>query len=178
MRRTIAAVLCVLLSAQILPAQGSHDWSTVEKLKRRTPVLVVLWSGERVSGRIVRADKNGVELAERVRWDPGTGALREIRRRDIRTVERVRRDENLPNPRTYMVGGAVVGGAAGLGIGIYRDKRDKSVCRGACSIVDTAAGATLGFLGGSIVGLTVGVGHVLRRNVVVYEDNSQRPPRE
>src|SRR5579864_8802738 len=172
MRRTLAILLSILLLVPGAPAQTLHDWSNVEKLKQDAPVLIQLWTGEKVRGHFINVSDDILRLAAYDFSSYGDTYLREISRADIRRIELVRRDQNLPNPRSWAIGGALIGGAAGVGLGIQRDISEKPACGGACWFLDGAAAAGLGAMTGLMAAGVVEIGHVFRHNKLIYEDGT------
>lgn len=172
MRQTLAIVLSILLLVPGAPAQTRHDWSNVENLKPYAPVIVQLWTGEKVSGQLISVRDDGLRLAAYVPFQFGATYLREISRADIRKLELDRKDQNLPNPRSWAIGGAIVGGATGVGLGIHRDKTEPSTCGHACWLLDGAAGAGGGYMAGLMVSAGALVFHAFRHNKLIYEDTT------
>jgi hypothetical protein len=116
MRRTLAVLLTVLLFVLELPARTNRDWTKVETLKPGSAVLVMLWSGEDLTGRFSSATNSALVLTL-----TGTiGSPRTIDRANIRRVVRIRRP-SLPDPGKWMIVGAVAGGAIGATSGAIRD---------------------------------------------------------
>ncbi len=62
MRQAIAAMFTVLLFAPAVFARGNHDWEHVEKLKPGTTVLISLWSGRTISGRVEAVDTTTLRI--------------------------------------------------------------------------------------------------------------------
>src|SRR5258708_39636801 len=123
MRRTLTAVLIVLLFAREVPARSNHNWENVEKLKHGTTVRVLLWSGEElISGEVYAVSNVGLQLATVGSSGPGVGWLRHIDRTSIRRIVRIRKP-NLPDPERWMIRGAGAGGAIGLTTGAVSDIR-------------------------------------------------------
>ena len=120
MRRTLAAVLIVLLFARELPARSNHNWENIKKLKPGTNVRVLLWSGQELSGAVDAVSAVGLRLATVGSNGPGVGWLRDIDRASIRRIVRIRKP-NLPDPKRWMIRSAVAGGAIGLTAGAVSD---------------------------------------------------------
>src|SRR5258708_11100146 len=120
MRRTLTAVLIVLLLARELPARSNHNWENVKKLKSGTDVRVLLWSGEELSGAVDAVSNVGLRLATVGSNGPGVGWLRDIDRTRIRRIVRIRKP-NLPDPKRWMIRSAVAVGAIGLSAGAVSD---------------------------------------------------------
>src|SRR5258708_33394006 len=122
MRRTLTAVLIVMLFARELPARSNHNWENVKKLKPSTSVRVLLWSGQELSGAVDAVSAVGLRLATVGSNGPGVGWLRNIDRASIRRIGRIRA-LNLPDPKRWMIRGAAAGGAIGLTTGAVSDIR-------------------------------------------------------
>ena len=172
MRQTLAILLTIFLLVPAAHAQNPHDWTQVDKLKLDDPILIKLWNGEKVRGDFISVSDDQMRLGAYDRHTFGAIRLREINRADIRRVELVRRVQHLPNPKNWVIGGAIVGGAAGVGLGIHRDFSEPSACGHACWLVDVAAAAGLGALAGLMAGGLVGIGRLFRRNKLIYEDTT------
>ncbi len=175
MRRTLAAMLIVLLLVPELPARNNRGWENVKKLKRGTSVEILFWSGENLSGAIDGVSDAGIQLAMDDASAAQVGWLRDFDRASIRRVVRVR-EHNLPDSRRWMAIGAVAGGAVGVTAGAIGDAEHGNNGRW---IVDGFAGAVFGWLV-SVVALgaagTVDVARGLHRREIVYEDQSHQPP--
>ena len=173
MRRTIAALMIVLLLAPELPARSSRDWENVKKLKPGATVEILLWNGQNLSGEIDAVTDTGLQLAPPDRHQ--AGLLHEVGRTTIRRIVRLR-EPYLPDGRRWMVTGAVAGGAIGLTAGAVADVRHGGNYHW---FEGAFGGAGLGFLvscaGLAAVG-AVDVGRLARRRKVVYEDKSNRAP--
>ncbi len=175
MRRTLAAMLMVLLVAPELSARNNRDWENVMKLKQGISVEILLWSGENLSGAIDGVSDTGLQLATDDASAAQVGWLRDFDRASIRRVVRVR-ETNLPDSRRWMAMGAVAGGAVGVTAGAIGDAEHGNNGRW---IVGGFAGAVIGWLA-SIVAVgaagTVDVARALHRREIVYEDQSHQPP--
>ncbi|HKW89629.1 MAG TPA: hypothetical protein VJN21_12840 [Candidatus Acidoferrales bacterium] len=176
MRQALAFLLSILLTPVIALPQPAHEWNAVAKLALDDPVLVVLWAGEKVRGEFISASDDVLRLGAYEPHTYGAIRLREINRADIRRLELVRRDRHLPNPKKWAIGGAIVGGAAGVGLGIHRDITEPTACGHACWLVDGATGAGGGYMAGLFTSALVLIGHQFIRNKLIYEDRSARPP--
>jgi hypothetical protein len=177
MRKILAVLLSVQLLVPVASARTIHDWSNLEKLELDDPLLVVLQTGEKIRGHFIRISEETLSLGVSVPSQFGATYLREIVRADIRKIELVRRAQNLPNPRTWVIGGALIGGAAGVGLGIHRDISEPTACGHACWFLGGAAGAGLGVLAGLMAAAIVGIGRMFRRNKLIYEDTTRHGPR-
>lgn len=176
MRQTLAILLTILLLVPAAPAQTPHDWNQVEKLKLDDPILIKLWNGEKVRGDFISASDDQMRLGAYDRISIGAIRLREINRADIRRVELVRSDQHLPNPKNWAIGGAIVGGAAGVGLGIHRDNTEPTACEDRCWLLDGASLAGLGAIAGLFSSAFVTIGHLFRRNKLIYEDTTAHIP--
>src|SRR5260370_4427789 len=120
MRKLLGTLFAVLLFAPMVFARGSHGWERVEKLKPGTSVLISLWSGETVSGRIETVSPTALQLRTLDLEDIGIAQLQEFGRANIRSIIHLRRP-NLPDPQRWMITGALVGGGVGLASGAIYD---------------------------------------------------------
>jgi hypothetical protein len=175
MRRTLTALLIILLLAPELPARSNRDWGNVKKLKAGTSVEILLWSGENVSGEIDGVNDTGLRLLARDRMSPQASSIRTVDRTSIQRIVRFRQP-NLPDSRRWMITGAVAGGAIGVTAGTISDIRhggDYHWFEGALG------GAGMGFLVSCAALAAVGVFDVARmpgHRKVVYEDPGPHPP--
>lgn len=176
MRQTLAILLTILLLVPAAPAQTPHDWNQVEKLKSDDPVLVLLWTGEKLHGHLINASDDELQLGAYIPYEYGVTYFREINRADIHRIELVRSDQHLPNPKNWASGGAIVGGAAGVGLGIHRDNSEPTACQHACWLLDGASLAGLGAIAGLFSSAFVTIGHLFRRNKLIYEDTTAHIP--
>jgi hypothetical protein len=169
MRRTLTAVLIVLLLAGELPARSNHNWENVKKLKPRTTVRVLFWSGEELGGAVDAVSNEGLRLATVGSNGSGVGWLRDIDRTSIRRIVRIRKP-NLPDPNRWMIRGAVAGGAIGLTAGAVSDiKRGDNYHWFGGAL----GGAGLGFFASCAALTAVGavdLAKAVRGEKVVYED--------
>lgn len=172
MRRTLAILLSIALLAPVASGQTAHEWSNVEKLKPDAPVLIQLWTGEKVRGHFIDVSDDVLGLAAYDYSSFGATYLREINRADIRKIELVRRDQGLPNPKSWAIGGAIIGGAAGVGLGIHRDINEPTACGHACWLIDGLAGAGGGYMMGLITSAGTLTIHAFRHNKLIYEDRT------
>ena len=176
MRQSLAILLSIFLLVPTSPAQTSHDWNSVDKLKLDDPILIQLWSGEKIRGDFISVSDDQMRLGAYDRISIGAIRLREISRADIHRIELVRRDQNLPNPKKWAIGGAIVGGAAGVGLGIHRDISEPTACQHACWFVDGAIGVGGGYIAGLIGSVGALIFHAFRRNKLIYEDTTAHTP--
>lgn len=174
MRRTLIAVLIVLLLARELPARSYHNWENVKKLKPGTPVRVWLWSGEHLSGAVDAVSNVGLQLAMAGSNGPGVGWLHDIDRTSIRRVVRIRKS-NLPDPKRWMIRSAVAGGAIGLTAGAVSDIKHGDNYHW---FEGGLGGTGLGFFASCAALLVVGTADLaqgVRGERVVYEDQGNSP---
>lgn len=113
MRRVVAAVLAILLLCPGLPARDIHKWRNVEKLRRGTTVMVVLWDGSELNGQVQFATDSAVQVAASNTDAYETSSIQTVDRRSIRRVIRVRAALYVPDQQRWGVIGAVGGGTAG-----------------------------------------------------------------
>lgn len=170
MRRTLTALLIVLLLVPELSARSSHDWATVKKLKVGTSVEVLLRRGENISGEVESVSDAGMQIATvGGNIDPRVGWLRDVDRASIRRIVRIRRS-NFPDPKRWMIIGAVAGGAVGVTTGAVGDIEHGNNGRW---ILGGLGGAGLGFLvscGALAAVAAVQVARLPNHRQVVYED--------
>ena len=174
MRRTLTAVLIVLLFARELPARSNHNWENVKNLKPGTNVRVLLWSGEELSGAVDAVSNVGLQLATVGSSGPGVSWLRDIDRTSIRKIVRIRKS-NLPDPKRWMLRSAVAGGAIGLTAGAVSDKKHGDNYHW---FEGALGGAGLGFFASCAALLAVGTVDLakgVRGEKVVYEDQGNNP---
>jgi len=172
MRRTITALLIILLLSPDVPAQNNRDWKSVKKLKPDTPVLIWLWSGEDLRGNIESVSDTGLRLDLPDRMNSQVSWQRAVDRSAVRKIIRLRDLPNLPDAHKWMVTGAAIGAGVGLVAGIAN--KDNGV---------GPLGALIGLLGGAMIGDMaaglVGIGEatpsLFRHSKVVYEDTGLRP---
>jgi len=174
MRCILATLLAILMFTPELPARSSHDdWNKVMKLKSGTPVLISLWNGERLGGRIESVTDAGVELDDPDRSSAHGSWQRQIDRSSIQQIARTH-EAHLPNPRKWMAIGAA--GGAGTAITVGAITEPKATFSGKW-LLDGFAGAVLGFIGSCVVVAIVSTGALVRnthQNRIIYE--SPGPP--
>jgi hypothetical protein len=167
MRKVLATLFAVLLFAPALFARAKQDWEHVEKLKPGTPVLISLWSGETISGRVAAVSPTELQLKTADPEDVGIYQLQEFGHANIRRVVRLRRP-NLPNPERWMLTGALIGGGVGLTAGAIHDVTHHDNYNW---FTGAFGGAVLGFFGSCAVLAGVGVVELFHHhNTLVYED--------
>src|SRR6266567_3694404 len=128
MRRVLAAVLVLLSFCSPLFARQNSDWGKVEGLRQGTPVWVELVKGVTLSGRFQSADAKGIQIT--LSYPSGSIPVEKIPRADVRRVVRVVRRPFLPDPHKMLVGGAIIGGAAGATAVAIDDTNDCQGCKG------------------------------------------------
>jgi hypothetical protein len=166
MRKTLATLFAVLMLVPALLARNNHDWKHAERLKPGTTVLISLWSGNRVFGRIETADSTALQLKVADPEAVGIYQLQEFARADIRRIVHIRR-RKLPDPERWMVIGAGVGGGIGLASGAIYDATHHENYHW---FTGALAGSVLGFFGSCAVLAGVGALELFRHNNLVYED--------
>jgi hypothetical protein len=150
MCRTAAILVLMLVLAPVTRAGVSRSWNNVEKLKPGAPIAVMLWNGGKIRGLLVSAGDRGLRIDVYARFPVGTSRVRDVSRRNIRKIVLVRAEQNLPGPASWAKRGAMVGGAAGVGLGVHDDIKYRSSCGGICWLIDGAAGAGLGYWAGCL----------------------------
>ncbi|MGD0401788.1 MAG: hypothetical protein ABSB66_01205 [Candidatus Acidiferrales bacterium] len=178
LRRTLTALLIVLLAVPELPAHSVHDWENAKKLKRGSSVEVLLQSGENIRGEVEDVSDAGMQIAtEGGNIEPRVGWLRDVDRASVRRIVRIRQTK-FPDSRRWMITGAVAGGAIGLTAGAVGDIEHGNNGRW---ILGGLGGAGLGFLVSCAALAAVATVHIAqtpRRRDVVYEDTTSiYPPR-
>lgn len=172
MRRTLPALLIVLLLSSELPARTNRGWEDVKKLKPGTSVEVWLWSGENVSGEIDDVSDTGLRVIMVDRTHTRLGP-RHVDRGTIRRIA-IFRKPHLPDPERWMLTGALGGGAIGMTAGVVSDARhggNYNWFEGALG------GASLGFFASCAALSAVGIVELARgvhRRKVVYEDKGKQ----
>lgn len=170
-RRTLAALLVVLLFSPQLPARTNHDWSNVEKLNSGTEIQVLLWSGVKLKGRVYDITDAGFHLAWYPPPQPGESWLRQIDRTTIRKIV-CDHELNLPDPGKWLTVGAVAGGVIGATAGGIHDIRHGENNNW---FLGGLGGVGMGFFATVPVLLVVGVHRGIHHNKVVYEDKRTPP---
>jgi hypothetical protein len=176
MRRTLAVVLAVLSIAPGLPARTKHDWDNVMKLKSGAPVLILLWNGDWLDGRIETVTDAELQLDTSATANARTGWRQPITRASIRRIVRLREHEShVPSPNHLLGAGALIGGVTGITIGAIADAKGNVQGKW---ILDGFAGALLGFFGAGVVAAAVGIAgiaHDSHHHRIIYEDAGPRP---
>jgi hypothetical protein len=108
-------------------AQGRSadaDWRKVQKLKRDTPIIIKLRSGEWLRANLVNADDTQLRLEQQVQPDDqGLLTRREVQRSDVQLIYRV--SPPLSQSTRKFIGGLVGLGVA-LAVGAIADSQAKS----------------------------------------------------
>ena len=116
----------VLLSIASSAQDSSTDagWRKVHKLKRDTPIIIRLRSGEWMRGNLVSADDMQMLIEQEMRPDnQGLLTLRELRRSDVQLIYRV--SPPLSQTTRKIIGG-IIGLGTAVGIGAIADSHSKS----------------------------------------------------
>lgn len=178
MRRAIVVVVCLLLIAPEVSARDLGDWKNVTRLKRGTSVLVSLWNGDQLEGRLESVSDTGLSVGS----PDGTRANAQwseaVERGSVRRVVRWRGRGDLPDPGKVMIIGTTAGFAAGAIAGGIQDATGRNQGRG---ITYGLAGGVLGFFGSCVVLTGIGavsLGRGPRRTEVVYEVKASGQPRD
>lgn len=168
MRKAVAILVAFLLFTPALFAKSNHGWDHVEKLKHGTSVLISLWNGRLIDGRV---DAVGPATLRIDTADPevGVGSLVEFARADIRRIVRLRH-ANLPDPQRWMLIGTLVGGGVGFTAGAIYDVANHENYHW---LTGGFGGAVFGFLGSCAILAGVGVVDLFHHHDrLVYEDQS------
>ena len=168
MRRALAILLSVAVFAPHLSAQSTRSWENVEKLKPGTPLRILLWNGEQISGKVDGTSETELRLIMR---DSERTIDRTIDRSEIRRIVRIRHGD-LPDPDRWMIRGALIGGAIGVTQGAIRDSTHHS--NQGSWLTGGLAGAVLGFFASCAALTGVGVVALVHHDTVVYEDRTRR----
>ena len=164
--RCILVVGLILLSfcGQSL-GQNRHDWSKVEKLKPGAKLLVTLWTGEKIEGRIDTVGKASLGLRTSSSWKP----FQRFARADIQTIVHLR-GQKLPNPERWMRNGALIGGAVGVTSGAIQDATQSNSGR---ALTHGLAGAGVGFFASCAALAGAGAVALVHHDKLVYEDKTR-----
>ena len=138
--RVIASTLALLLTSSSSLAQStSSDWSTVQNLASGLVLSVRTRTGAKYHGEMVTATPDSLIINSDERAFPG----RTVRRREFARSEV--REIRLTAYGASLAAGAVIGGAAGAGIGVALDSTAKShEYRGVVAFVLGVLGAGIG----------------------------------
>jgi hypothetical protein len=168
--RGLFVLSAAMLLCPSLHARDIHKWESVQKLKRGTPVLIVLSNGARICGRIDSATNSGIEIAVPDRRNPRAASIRTIDRRSVLRVVRKAKPVYLPNAKHWMIAGAAVGGTAGVIAGAAEDATEGN---NAHWLTKGVAGAGAGVLAVSAASLALAAVQIprlmSRREKVVFE---------
>ena len=174
MRRTLTALLILLLLAPDLPARTNRNWEEAKKLKPGTSVEVWLWSGEDLWGEIDEVSDTGLRVIMVNRTHTRLGP-RQVDRGTIRRIAIFLRP-HLPDPERWMLTGALAGGTIGLTAGVVADARHGGNYHW---FEGALGGAGLGFVVTCAALAAVGIADSargLQRRKVVYEDKGEHLP--
>jgi hypothetical protein len=176
MRQAIAVVLAILLIAPPLTARNNSDWNNVRKLKHGTKILVSLWNGDQLDGRVESVSDTGLSIGSPEGTRANAQWSQAVERGTVRRIVRLRGGHgDLPDPGKVMLIGAAIGGAAGAIGGGIKDVNHGNQLN---SLTYGFGGAVFGFLGAVVVltGIaTVALVRGPRRTEVVYENVAARP---
>lgn len=169
MRRVIAVVVCLLLLAPEVSARNLGDWKNVTRLKRGTSVLVSLWNGDQLEGRLESVSDAGLSVGSPESTRSNLKWSQVVERGSVRSIVRWRGHGDLPDPGKVMIIGTTAGLATGAIVGGIQDATGRNQARG---LTYGLAGAALGFFGSCFVlagvaGVSLARGP--RRTEVVYE---------
>jgi hypothetical protein len=160
----MAALVALVAICPMTFAKGSHSWDNVQRLKHGAKIAVTLWADNPVEGRLEFATPAYLRISI---GDSRRGAsVRQIARERIWSVTYIK-GPRLRDPDPLIRNGALIGGAAGLGIGIVRDVRSEPGA-GANWFLDAFAGAGLGFLGGCMAAEGKGIVGLFRHDKLIY----------
>jgi hypothetical protein len=165
MRQVLILVLVLASTSPFVLARNKRDWERAKKLKRGSSVYVTLWKGQPVSGRVVAVDAQVLRLETLYSWD--NDAPEQIARENVERIVLLRHPL-LPDLQKLLIGGALIGGVAGVTIGAIRDAKDSNNGNWA---IDGLAGAGLGFFGACVTGTGLGVAALFHHDKLVYQDN-------
>jgi len=138
--RAVASVVALLFASVSCCGQSATgDWSGVQNLSPGTSLNVKAKSGAKYHGKMVMATADSLFINSDEPAFPGrTVRRREFRREDVREIR-------LGRSGASLAAGAVIGGAAGAGIGVALDSTAKShEYRGVIALVLGVLGAGLG----------------------------------
>jgi hypothetical protein len=175
MRRTLTALLIALLLVPDLPARTNHSWENVKKVKPGTPIQILLWTGDDVSGELDEVSDAGLRLSTADRTATQTTSQRGVDRKTIRRIA-VIRYENLPDSGHWMRVGALTGAAVGAAVGGIQDAKQGNNGRW---IAGGFVGALIGFFAICAVLLAEGTTNLAqgpRHTKVIYEAKKAPPP--
>jgi hypothetical protein len=119
--RFISALLVVISLVAPSHARSVHEWKAVKRLRPGAPIVLLLWSGEQISGRIQTADDSGLRLIP-FEWSSGGRSVRAVEREAVWRISTIHQ-HRLPDPRRWMIAGTVAGGAVGATTGAISDAK-------------------------------------------------------
>jgi hypothetical protein len=147
------ALFLSLLLPSVSAAQGSNaDWSLLQSISSGQTVVAKTVSGKSLNGFFLRATASALELNV-------DGKRVELKSAE---VSRVYVQRGRPILKWTLIGTAV-GTGSGAGLGAYEGRNDHWFGPG----FDTAIGAGIGLIAGSITGLAIGASH--HKNELVYK---------
>jgi hypothetical protein len=154
MKKTLIMVLALsLLSLQVTMAGTSDaNWSLLRSIASGQIIVAKTFSGKSLKGPFLRATDSALELNV-------NGERIELKSAE---VSRVYVQRGRPILKWTLIGTAV-GTASGAGLGAYEGRNDHWFGPG----FDTAIGAGIGLIAGSITGLAIGASH--HKNELVYK---------
>jgi len=169
MRRILVVGLVLLSFCGQSLAKDRQDWSRVEKLKPGAKVLVTLWTGEEIAGRVDSVGQGSLGIRTSSSWKP----LQRFARAEIQAIVHLR-GPKLPDPDRWMRDGALIGGAVGVTSGAIQDATQGNNGR---VLTHGLAGAGLGFFGSCAAMAGVGAVALVHHDRLVYEEKtrSHRP---
>lgn len=171
MRRTLTTLLIALLLVPDLSARTNHRWENMKRVTPGTPLQILLWNGEKLSGELNEVSEAGIRIYTADHTADQTTWQRDVDRKDIRRIA-VIRHQSLPDSSHWMRVGALTGAAVGATVGGIQDAKQGSNGRW---IAGGFVGALLGFFASLAVLATVSAVHTAqlpRNGKVVYEDKT------
>jgi len=175
MRRALMLLLIALTSAPNVPAKNIRNWENAKKLKPGTPVQVILWTGEQISGELDAVTDTDLRLYTSDRTAPQSQWQRSLNRPDIHRIVRYRQASDLPNLHKWLAIGAGTGAVVGIGVGAARDAKAGNSGR---FLIGGLAGAALGFAASCLVLAVATTAHMASHQgyaKLVYEDTPPPP---
>jgi len=176
MRRAFAILLIGLLFIPNLPARTAHGWNNVKKLRHGARVMILLWNGDRLSGRIDSVGDAGLRLATPDHVNPQASWIRTVDRASIRRIVRVPNARNLPDPGKSVEIGAIAGGAAGVVTVAISDAKHGNQGRWLVGgLLGAVGGAMAGLVTAGIIGIAETAPALVHHGTLVYQDSSSGP---
>ena len=106
------SVLFLSIASSAQGQSAPADWRKVQKLKRDTPIIIKLRSGEWLRANLVNAGETQLRLEQEVQPDDqGLLTLREVQRSDVQLLYRV-------SPPVSQTTRKIIGGIVGLGVAL------------------------------------------------------------